>query len=153
MSFTERTAHGVCLLLFGRYNAAMAAEQWEFWIDVGGTFTDCLAKSPDGIVRRHKLLSSGATKGRAESSSTRETIVDPARRNDPDGFWTGWQLAILDADGIQTDSAEVVGFDRAASRLRLRGLSARRPSRLGKRTGLCTKPFASPSVVHSVCQY
>ena len=36
---------------------AMADARWEFWIDVGGTFTDCLARAPDGTLRRHKLLS------------------------------------------------------------------------------------------------
>ncbi len=36
---------------------------WEFWIDVGGTFTDCLARAPDGRVLTRKVLSSGVTKG------------------------------------------------------------------------------------------
>jgi 5-oxoprolinase (ATP-hydrolysing) len=98
----------------------MAAGRWEFWIDVGGTFTDCLAKSPDGAIRRHKLLSSGATKGRVGAGSTRGEIVDRARCDDPEGFWAGWRLAILGEDGRQVESAEVVGFDRAASRLHLR---------------------------------
>ncbi|MEX2139792.1 MAG: hydantoinase/oxoprolinase family protein, partial [Pirellulales bacterium] len=31
---------------------------WHFWIDVGGTFTDCIARRPDGTLVRHKLLSS-----------------------------------------------------------------------------------------------
>jgi len=30
---------------------------WQFWIDRGGTFTDVVAKSPDGTLRSHKLLS------------------------------------------------------------------------------------------------
>jgi 5-oxoprolinase (ATP-hydrolysing) len=30
---------------------------WHFWIDVGGTFTDCIARRPDGTLLRHKLLS------------------------------------------------------------------------------------------------
>ena len=30
---------------------------WEFWIDRGGTFTDIVAKSPDGKLQIHKLLS------------------------------------------------------------------------------------------------
>ncbi len=55
----------------------MAAANWEFWIDVGGTFTDCLAKAPDGSIRRHKLLSSGVTKGRVGSGSSQQAILDP----------------------------------------------------------------------------
>jgi 5-oxoprolinase (ATP-hydrolysing) len=30
---------------------------WEFWIDRGGTFTDIVAKRPDGTLLTHKLLS------------------------------------------------------------------------------------------------
>ena len=43
----------------------MADARWEFWIDVGGTFTDCLARAPYGEIRRLKLLSSGVFKGQA----------------------------------------------------------------------------------------
>src|ERR1700674_380612 len=31
--------------------------QWEFWIDRGGTFTDVIARRPDGTLAAHKLLS------------------------------------------------------------------------------------------------
>lgn len=37
--------------------AQMSPEQWEFWIDRGGTFTDVVARRPDGAVVTHKLLS------------------------------------------------------------------------------------------------
>src|SRR5690625_3190662 len=30
---------------------------WEFWIDRGGTFTDVVARGPDGRLHTHKLLS------------------------------------------------------------------------------------------------
>src|SRR3979409_67498 len=30
---------------------------WEFWIDRGGTFTDVIARRPDGTLVAHKLLS------------------------------------------------------------------------------------------------
>lgn len=33
------------------------SKPWKIWIDTGGTFTDCLATTPDGIVRRLKVLS------------------------------------------------------------------------------------------------
>ncbi len=32
-------------------------EQWQFWIDRGGTFTDIIARMPDGNLVTHKLLS------------------------------------------------------------------------------------------------
>ncbi|MGE0845480.1 MAG: hydantoinase B/oxoprolinase family protein [Flavobacteriaceae bacterium] len=33
------------------------AGKWHFWIDRGGTFTDIVARDPDGAIRAHKLLS------------------------------------------------------------------------------------------------
>jgi 5-oxoprolinase (ATP-hydrolysing) len=33
------------------------ANRWQFWIDRGGTFTDIVAKRPDGTLITHKLLS------------------------------------------------------------------------------------------------
>ena len=41
-------------------NSAMQAgggRKWQFWIDRGGTFTDVVAKRPDGSLVTHKLLS------------------------------------------------------------------------------------------------
>jgi 5-oxoprolinase (ATP-hydrolysing) len=34
-----------------------AAPRWQFWIDRGGTFTDIVARRPDGSIATHKLLS------------------------------------------------------------------------------------------------
>ena len=34
-----------------------APSRWQFWIDRGGTFTDIVAKRPDGSLVTHKLLS------------------------------------------------------------------------------------------------
>ena len=31
--------------------------RWHFWIDRGGTFTDIVARRPDGVLVTHKLLS------------------------------------------------------------------------------------------------
>src|ERR1700704_7163236 len=31
--------------------------RWQFWIDRGGTFTDVVARRPDGAMVTHKLLS------------------------------------------------------------------------------------------------
>ncbi len=33
------------------------SQKWDFWIDRGGTFTDIVARTPDGELRPHKLLS------------------------------------------------------------------------------------------------
>jgi 5-oxoprolinase (ATP-hydrolysing) len=34
-----------------------SSSRWQFWIDRGGTFTDIVAKKPDGTLVTHKLLS------------------------------------------------------------------------------------------------
>jgi 5-oxoprolinase (ATP-hydrolysing) len=36
---------------------AVRQEQWDFWIDRGGTFTDVVGRRPDGSLVAHKLLS------------------------------------------------------------------------------------------------
>ncbi|MDP6540392.1 MAG: hydantoinase B/oxoprolinase family protein [Planctomycetota bacterium] len=38
--------------------ASEARTNWSFWIDRGGTFTDCIARAPDGALHTHKRLSS-----------------------------------------------------------------------------------------------
>ena len=35
----------------------MTEKRWQFWIDRGGTFTDIVARRPDGGIVTHKLLS------------------------------------------------------------------------------------------------
>jgi 5-oxoprolinase (ATP-hydrolysing) len=35
----------------------MGKNQWDFWIDRGGTFTDIVGRAPGGEIRAHKLLS------------------------------------------------------------------------------------------------
>ncbi|HMO41124.1 MAG TPA: hydantoinase B/oxoprolinase family protein [Saprospiraceae bacterium] len=42
----------------------MNAAKWEIRIDTGGTFTDCIAVSPEGIAQRIKVLSNSALRGR-----------------------------------------------------------------------------------------
>ena len=37
---------------------------WQFWIDRGGTFTDIVARRPDGRLITHKLLSENARRYR-----------------------------------------------------------------------------------------
>jgi 5-oxoprolinase (ATP-hydrolysing) len=98
----------------------MADARWEFWIDVGGTFTDVLARAPDASSRRMKLLSSGVFKGQAAVGSTTDAIVDVGRRDDPHGFWKGWSLSIVDADGARIETTEVVDFHHVDHRLRFR---------------------------------
>lgn len=77
------------------------ADEWEFWIDVGGTFTDLVARDPQGRIATHKLLSTGVYRGRIEAGSTTETIVRSAQQGDPDGFFDNWQIRFLGRSLVQ----------------------------------------------------
>ena len=68
---------------------------WRFWIDVGGTFTDCIARRPDGTLRTHKLLSTGRYLTRAHPGSALACWVDPALARAPAGYFVGYTLRCL----------------------------------------------------------
>ncbi len=72
----------------------------EFWIDVGGTFTDCIARRPDGGLIAHKLLSSSVYRGRVGPGSTASRIIDAQRRGDPPGFFRGFRCSLLDGRAL-----------------------------------------------------
>src|SRR5947208_329414 len=97
----------------------MLPHDWEFWIDVGGTFTDCIARRPDGALVTHKLLSSGVYKGQATSASTAQCVRDSARSADPDGFFDGWQLTLAPGSNANGASATVARFEREGGLLHL----------------------------------
>ena len=91
--------------------SSQPSSEAEFWIDVGGTFTDCFLRRADGTIRRHKLLSSGVTKGTASPGNNARELVDPARSGDPSRIWLGAQLRFLDTDGNPGQQATVASFD------------------------------------------
>ncbi len=84
----------------------MAAE-WEFWIDVGGTFTDCICRGPDNSMSTLKVLSSGITKGFVEETSGTDRVVDAGRVGDPDGLWAGYTIRFLNDSGCTIHTARV----------------------------------------------
>ncbi|WP_145456082.1 hydantoinase B/oxoprolinase family protein [Gimesia panareensis] len=92
-------------------------KKWEFWIDVGGTFTDCIARSPRNEFIPFKTLSSGITKGRVQEISDPTTIVDPSRQGDPADFWQEYQIVFLNEAGQSVHSAQVTSFDTTTGTL------------------------------------
>lgn len=78
---------------------ANANARWQFWLDVGGTFTDCVARGPGGRLLRFKTLSSGVKKGQVAAVSTREVIAELTSRSDPPDIWRGFRLRIFGRDG------------------------------------------------------
>ncbi|MFM5930441.1 MAG: hydantoinase B/oxoprolinase family protein [Novosphingobium sp.] len=59
---------------------------WHFWIDRGGTFTDVVARAPDGAIRTHKLLSENPEQYRdAATAGIRAVLgLDPQAPITPD---------------------------------------------------------------------
>ena len=51
--------------------------RWNFWIDRGGTFTDVVARRPDGTLVAHKLLSSSPAYRDAAVAGIRELLGVP----------------------------------------------------------------------------
>jgi 5-oxoprolinase (ATP-hydrolysing) len=90
---------------------------WEFWIDVGGTFTDAFARRTDGQLAHFKVLSSGVIKGTVGAGSSARRLVDPSRASDPADIWSGYRLALLDADGTIGAEATVAHFDHVTGSL------------------------------------
>src|SRR3982074_3155571 len=53
-------------------------QRWQFWIDRGGTFTDIVARRPDGTLATHKLLSENAERySDAAIAGIRELLALP----------------------------------------------------------------------------
>jgi len=86
---------------------------WQFWLDVGGTFTDCIARRPDGEIVTHKTLSSGVVKGRVERLLSATSWIDPGKAGDPPGLWIGWKAS------FGGTPVEVTGFDSATGEMQV----------------------------------
>ncbi|MEU1121395.1 hydantoinase B/oxoprolinase family protein [Streptomyces sp. NPDC005879] len=56
---------------------------WQFWVDRGGTFTDIVARHPDGSLRTHKLLSENPARYRdAAVAGIRELLATAGGEGD-----------------------------------------------------------------------
>src|SRR6476659_10444188 len=53
----------------------MTCGKWQFWIDRGGTFTDIVARHPDGRLTTHKLLSENPTRYRDAAIAGIKTVL------------------------------------------------------------------------------
>ncbi len=103
----------------------------QVWLDVGGTFTDCVAVVK-GQPQTLKVLSSGATKGRLEGvrqdTLGNWTGQDPRRRGDPEHFWRGFKCRVLDSGGKVVRVGRVADFSAKDGRFTLRNLDANVPT-------------------------
>jgi len=95
----------------------LSASIWEFWIDVGGTFTDCIARSRDDELIAVKVLSSGITKGQVLTVLDGNRFSDSTRLGDPPEFWIGYELRFLDDAGTVISTSQVSDFDGGSGTL------------------------------------
>jgi 5-oxoprolinase (ATP-hydrolysing) len=75
-------------------NSQESQKDWQFFIDVGGTFTDCIATNPNGEVSTHKLLSSGRYKG-AVIRTQNQTLNIASTFKFPTDFFKGFSLLLI----------------------------------------------------------
>ncbi len=87
----------------------MDSMPWKIWVDTGGTFTDCIAHTPDGETKRLKVLSSGVLKGkvieRIDSKTISVQISWPVQTDIFNGFLISFSRN--PKDKLRIKSAEV----------------------------------------------
>ena len=71
----------------------------QFWIDVGGTFTDCLVCETDGSIRALKVLSSGVVKGQIEDVQDEGWVQVSGLKGFGDKFFEGYRVRTLAPSG------------------------------------------------------
>ena len=82
-----------------RPEAPVSQNNWQVWVDTGGTFTDCVGVAPAGELRRAKVLSSSCLRSVVEECPTPRFLrlaIDWAL---PDGFFRGATLRPLGERG------------------------------------------------------
>ena len=119
---------------------------WQFWIDRGGTFTDIVARAPDGSLRAHKLLSQNPGRYRDAAIAGIKTMLGlPLAARIPAGMIGAVKMgttvatnALLERQGERTLLVVNPGFADALrignqTRPRLFDLDIRLPSMLYER--------------------
>ncbi|WP_062981533.1 hydantoinase B/oxoprolinase family protein [Nocardia anaemiae] len=87
---------------------------WQFWIDRGGTFTDVVARRPDGTLVTHKLLSENPARyADSAVAGIREILADAGDAADIDAVRMGTTVAtnaLLERKGERTVLVITRGF-------------------------------------------
>lgn len=79
---------------------------WQFWIDTGGTFTDCLARTPEGEERRVKVLSNAAIRGRVVEVLGRRRLRVELGLSVKDDFFDGYGFQL---HGSESENIRITG--------------------------------------------
>jgi len=93
--------------------------KWDIWIDTGGTFTDCLARNPSGIIQRLKVLSSSTLRGHIAHHPAPDRLqIDHTWPVDIDLF-AGYTATIPGRDDLGT--FQVLAYDPDRKEIQLDG--------------------------------
>jgi 5-oxoprolinase (ATP-hydrolysing) len=71
---------------------------WSFFVDTGGTFTDCLALDPHGTIHRIKVLSRGSLSAGITSIESNNYMKLDGSPDWPDGFPIGFRFVGEDGE-------------------------------------------------------
>jgi 5-oxoprolinase (ATP-hydrolysing) len=94
---------------------------WQFWVDRGGTFTDIVARKPDGSLVTHKLMSENPSRYRDAAVAGIRTLLDlpdddPVPASQVDAVRMGTTVAtnaLLERKGERTALVITAGFGDA----------------------------------------
>ncbi len=89
--------------------------KWAFFVDTGGTFTDCLAIDPNGAIHRAKVLSRGSLSARIASIESASCLKLEGFPDWPDDFPVGFKLAANDGE------SRVLAWNKKDAMLQLEG--------------------------------
>jgi 5-oxoprolinase (ATP-hydrolysing) len=89
---------------------------WRVSIDTGGTFTDCVARDPEGNPHHAKVLSSSALRGTVVAPLDERRLRVSATWSVPTDFLSGFVFRLLGHPGLES---EVAGFDPEAASVEL----------------------------------
>jgi 5-oxoprolinase (ATP-hydrolysing) len=94
----------------------MPQPHWLVRIDTGGTFTDCVAFDPSGVMRRAKVLSSSALRGSVREVLDETSVAISEDWEAPAGMPAGFLFSRLGDPGPGT---AVLSFDETTRVIRL----------------------------------
>jgi len=87
---------------------------WEFFVDTGGTFTDCLGRDPQGTTHRAKVLSRGTLSASVLRIDSPTGLILDGPPDWPNGFPQGFQVILPSSPEF---TCRVTGWEPSTGRL------------------------------------
>lgn len=78
----------------------MSLPRWDFFVDTGGTFTDCLARSESGEFHRAKILSQGSLSAEVAEVAGRQQLILSSNPDWPKSFVKSLRITVSGHDSF-----------------------------------------------------